>query len=277
MSDVGPPIDVEAARGALRDGTGRGVKVAVIDSGVELSHPGLDGLTLIDDIAVTQDGMRVQIGPGNGRDVFGHGTAIAGIIRALAPEAELGSFRVLGDNLTSRTEIICEGARQAIDRGYHIFNCSFGCAMAAQVLQYKSWVDRAFLEDRHVVAAASNVDRSKVEWPGHFSSVLTACVGPSQTATDVHYIAGSLVEFALRGQDVEVLWMNGRKKVVTGTSYAAPHLTALVARLLSLYPGLTPHEVEALLRRLAVPVDPCAQLAARRERGASAGRGLRST
>ena len=70
-------------------------------------------------------------------DLFGHGTAIAAIIRRIAPEAEIGSFRVLGESLDSRTVIIREGVRQAIERGYHVLNCSFGCGVLEHIFQYK--------------------------------------------------------------------------------------------------------------------------------------------
>lgn len=253
MPDPPTPINLDAARTAVREGTGRGVRVAILDSGVELAHPDLVGLQLTDDVAVVQSGMTLEVRPGEGRDVFGHGTAIAGIIRSLAPEAEIGSIRVLGDHLLCRTEIICEGARQAFDRGYHVLNCSFGCTRAGDVLRYKSWVDSAYLRGRHIVAAASNVDTSQVEWPGHFSSVITVCTTNTAHPYEWCRLVDNLVEFAARGADVEVSWKDGGRKTVTGTSYAAPHVTGIVARMLSIYPDLTPHEVKALLRRLARP------------------------
>ena len=61
--------------------------------------------------------------------------AIASIIRQVAPEAKIGSFRVLGEQLRSRTAIICEGARLALDCGYQVLNCSFGCGREDHVLQ----------------------------------------------------------------------------------------------------------------------------------------------
>src|SRR5262249_39306383 len=118
---------LDEARGFLRSGTGRGVKIAVLDSGVEANHPFLNGVVLVDDLAIIDDGMQLKAGPGGGGALYGHGTAIAGIIHTLAPEAEIGSFRVLGEQLRSRSAIIREGVRQALDRGYQVLNCSFGC------------------------------------------------------------------------------------------------------------------------------------------------------
>ncbi|HMG06586.1 MAG TPA: S8 family serine peptidase, partial [Chthoniobacterales bacterium] len=137
------PFRLEEARQALATGTGKGVRIAVIDSGIEIDHPELAGLTLVDDIQVIDAGVQIEVKPGNGVDVYGHGTAVAGVIRRIAPEAEIGSIRVLGENLGSRTVIIREGVRQAIDRGYHVLNCSFGCGLAEHIFQYKEWIDEA--------------------------------------------------------------------------------------------------------------------------------------
>ena len=166
-------INPEEAMEAIKRGRGKGVRIAVLDSGVEISHPALDGLVLLDDVAIVEDGLRLKPVPGEGRDLYGHGTAVAGIIRRAAPEAEIGSFRVLGESLSARTAIILEGARMAIERGYHILNCSLGCAVPEHVLKYKSWVDEAYLRGVHVVAACNNHDFARPEWPGFFTSVLT--------------------------------------------------------------------------------------------------------
>src|SRR5207237_5045999 len=149
------------------------VRISVLDSGIEAGHCLLGGLSLADDLAVIEQGLELVTAPGEGRDVFGHGTAIAGIIRQIAPEAQIGSFRVLGEQLRSRSWIIREGVRLALERGYHILNCSFGCGREDQVLLYKDWIDEAYVRDRHIVAACNNQDFTKREWPGHFPTVIT--------------------------------------------------------------------------------------------------------
>lgn len=247
-------IQAEAAIAAIRDGTGRGVRVAIVDSGVETSHPDLRGLELDDDVAVSSDGLLVRAEPGEGRDVFGHGTAIAGILRRLAPDVRIGSFRVLNERLGGRTAIIREGVRQAIDRGYQILNCSFGCRGEAQfVMQYKEWIDEVYLKGIHVVAACNNFDFSEPEWPGYFPSVITVNMART-TGLNLFYKPGHLVEFAAAGENVQVAWMDGARKTVTGSSYAAPAVSAMLARLLSAYPDLPPLEAKALLHRIAAPL-----------------------
>ncbi len=248
-----PTPTVEQARSFLRSGKGASIKIAVLDSGVETSHPLLQGIILADDVAIVEEGQQIAAVPGDGRDVYGHGTAIARIIRELAPEAEIGSFRVLGEHLRARTLIIREGARQAMERGYHILNCSFGCGRDDQVLLYKDWIDEAYNLGRHIVASCNNENFLKREWPGHFPSVTTVSFTDCADAEHFFCRLGQLVEFAARGQDIEVAWTGGGRKKVTGSSFAAPHISALLARLLSGCPTLTPLQAKSLLHTLAAP------------------------
>ncbi len=195
----------------------------------------------------------MEVTEGGGRDLYGHGTAVAGIIHAAAPEAEIGSIRVLGESLAARTAIILEGAREAIQRGYHILNCSLGCGVQEHVLKYKSWVDEAYLQNIHVVAACNNQDPSRPEWPGFFTSVLTVNMACTEEDRDIFYKPGHLVEFAARGVDVQVLWSGGGTKVMTGSSFAAPRLAGMLACLLSVHPELTPLQAKTLFHHLARP------------------------
>lgn len=244
---------IDEARAFLNTGTGRNIKIAVLDSGIDPTHPRLNGLSLEDDLAVIENDSRLSVVAGEGCDVYGHGTAIAGIIRELAPEAKIGSFRVLGEQLRSRTLIIREGARLALERGYHILNCSFGCRREDHVLLYKDWIDEAYLRGSHVVAACNNHDATSREWPGHFPSVITVSFALCERSDALFRRPGSLVEFAARGEDIEVAWLLGGAKKVTGSSFAAPHAAALLARLLSHSPALSPLHAKALLLNLAEP------------------------
>jgi subtilisin family serine protease len=246
-------LEMAEAKRAIDKGTGKGVKVAVIDSGVETSHPKLKGLQLVDDIAVECDGAKLRIVDGKGEDVFGHGTAVSWVIRQLAPEAQIGSIRVLGHDNTSKTRIIHRAALEALDRGYNIINCSFGCGVQRQVLKYKDWVDEAYLKGVHVVAACDNLDFASIEWPAYFPTSIAVNMARCENDAIFYYQRGTLVEFAARGVDITLPWMGGDEIVVTGSSFAAPRMSAMVARLISVEPQLTPLEVKSILQHLAEP------------------------
>lgn len=250
-------ISLEEARSAVTSGTGQGVRIAVLDSGIEASHPGLEELRLVDDLAFVSDGTTLHVRPGGGTDVNGHGTAIAGIIHALAPKAKIGSFRVLRMglfDLTSKRDIIQRAAFEALDRGYQILNCSFGCKGEKEfIMEFKDWVDEAYLKGVHVISACSNRDFAEREWPAYFPTVVTVDKMDLDQVDRFFYRPGSLVEFVAKGQYADLLWLGGKRKDGFGTSFAAPVATALLARLISVYPGLSSLAAKELLRMIAEP------------------------
>ncbi|MBV8375452.1 MAG: S8 family serine peptidase [Verrucomicrobia bacterium] len=250
-------ISLQQAREAIISGTGKGVRIAILDSGIEISHPGLNGLTLSDDLAFLSEGNTVQVHPGAGTDVNGHGTGIAGIIHTLAPKAEIGSFRVLRMglfDLTSKRDIIQRAAFEAIDRQYQILNCSFGCRGEKDfIMEFKDWVDESYVKGVHVISACSNRDFTEREWPAYFPTVVTVDKMDIDQMDRFFYRPGNLVEFVAKGQYSELLCLDGKKKNGFGTSFAAPVATALLARLISVYPGLSPLAAKELLRLVAEP------------------------
>ena len=249
----------EQAREALRSGTGQGVRVAILDSGVDRSHPALANACFRDSVSVmaTDEGpVLVEDAAG---DVFGHGTAVAHLVHELAPEAELGSFQVLhsGEYGCSGTASILETAvLAAIDRGYHIINCSFGTPARPPIFRhFKSWIDAAYLRDVHIVTACNNADYARPEWPAHFPSVIAVNMGRIEDDS-VHFRPGHLVEFFARGEKVRVPWLQHEWKTVTGSSYAAPRVAGLLARLLSVHSALPVPLAKAVLRQISAPWTP---------------------
>src|SRR3981081_833235 len=188
------PFRLAEAREALATGTGKGGRIAILDSGIEIDHPNLVGISLLDDLHVVDAGVQIEVKPGDGSDIYGHGTAVTGVIRRIAPDAQIGSIRVLGANLGSRTVIIREGVRQAIDRGYHILNCSFGCGLPEHIFQYKEWIDEAYLKGIHVVSACNNYDFTTPEWPGYFPSVVATTMARCEQTATVCYDTRYLIE-----------------------------------------------------------------------------------
>lgn len=246
-----PWISPEQAREALANGTGAGVRVAILDSGIESSHPDLGTAALADDVVIESRGGKIRSVEGGGEDVFGHGTAVAAIIHCDAPGAEIGSFRVLGHFKESRAEVIREGVREAALRGYHIIQCSFGApARAENASIYKGWLDALYLRGIHVVASGSNAGFHTPEWPAYFPTVISVGACPDD-GTRLRLTRGSMVEYSISGHEPEAAWLDGARKEVFGSSFAAPRVTAMLARILSVFPGIHPLHAKALLRQLA--------------------------
>ncbi|NNM29370.1 MAG: S8 family serine peptidase [Akkermansiaceae bacterium] len=248
-----PWITPEDARHALEAGDGKGVRIAILDSGIDLTHPGLAHADFDDDLAILSEGGRVSLRESGDGDVFGHGTAVAGIIHQIAPAATLGSIRVLGHFKESRAAIIREGIRQAAHRGYHIVQCSFGAPARPQdAAVYKSWIDALYLRGVHIVAAGSNTGFQTAEWPAHFPTVIGVGADPDGRP-GLYRAGGGLIEFATRGEDDSALWPGGGTRKLVGSSFAAPRVAALLARILTLHPGLHPLLAKAALRAVAAP------------------------
>lgn len=251
-----PWVTPGSAAEALRSGSGKGVRIAVIDSGIDAAHPQFTSLAISDHVAVLEDRGHVNIVEEQPTDVYGHGTAVASVIHRIAPGAEIGSFRVLDARNLSRTAVIRTGVHEAIRRGYDILNCSFGCrGLPKFVLPHKEWIDEAYLHGRHVVAACNNTDPREPEWPAHFTSVIAVGVSPEpaggDAAEELHHHPGEQVEFSAPGENISVAWTGGTTRTETGSSFAAPHVSALLARVLSVHPHLPPAHVLDLLPRLA--------------------------
>ena len=238
-------ISPAEAMQALEQGDGRGIRIAVLDSGIEASHPHFSGRRLDDDVISDSNG---HLCAGKGDDIYGHGTAVAGIIWRLAPEAQIGSFRVLGSSLSARTAQVSLAARRSIALGYHILNCSFGCGISGHLPLYKEWADYALLSGVHVVAASGSPEVP--EWPAHLSSVLGVDCALSNEG-GLRYLPGRLVEFAAPAAEVRVPWKQGGHRVMTGSSFAAAWLSGMLARLLSVHPDVDPLLAKSLLRRVA--------------------------
>jgi len=251
MTAVNAQAEERLIREAIARGDGAGVRIAVIDSGVDFTHPQLARLTRRDDVVVVEDQGMLRVRENTAGDCYGHGTAVAGIIHQVAPRAEIGSFRVLGTDFSAHSHAVRVAAFEAIERGYQILNVSIGCARTSQVLKYKDWVDRAYLREVHVVSACNNHNYRRVEWPGHFTSVNTVNFTVRQGGDGIYFQENSLVEFACGGVAVRVPWLGHGEKVQTGSSFSAPRVAGWIARLISCRPDLDVLEVKAALRDMA--------------------------
>src|SRR3989442_15695299 len=102
--------------------TGSGVRVCVLDSGVEGGHRRVGSLECA--YAVSDDGGEPRVHEDDARDLSGHGTAAAGIVRGLAPDCSLSSVRVLGEGLRGSGPVLLAGLRWAIEQEFDIINMS---------------------------------------------------------------------------------------------------------------------------------------------------------
>lgn len=253
---LGVPITREWAWGGS---TGRGVRVAVIDSGIDGDHPrvgGISGGAALEYDPDAPDGVRVEEGPHE--DLFGHGTACASVIRALAPDCELYSVRVLGRRLTGKGLVFAAGLRWAIDAGMDVVNLSLSSSRPALFGLFHEIADDAYFRRVLLVSAVNNAPGES--YPSLFSSVCSVAARP-EVGPGFSYNPEPPVEFGAAGVDVDVAWADGGSITATGNSFAAPVIAGYAALVLAKHPGLTPFQVKTVLQATAdnaMPVEDSA-------------------
>jgi subtilisin len=253
LSPLRKIVDLDRLRKALHKGTGKGVRVGVIDSGVDGKHPAFAGkIRAHYDVLTDSSGVRCV--PAEPTDSIGHGTATAGIILQLAPEVEIHSVKVIGEEAKGTAEQLVAGLTFALDQEFDVINMSLGTTDERFSGQLGALADRAFHEGRILVAAANNF--KKVAYPAQFSSVLGVDMEDFEDPESLRYEWGLPIELAARGVYVEAPAMGGGTQLFTGTSFACPHVTGLLARLLSVYPGLAGFEARFVLSLIAAANPP---------------------
>jgi subtilisin family serine protease len=241
------PITREWAWG---DGTGDGVRVAVVDSGIDATHPAvgqLHGGVAIEPDDNAADGIRIV--SGEHQDLYGHGTACAAIIRGLAPGCELYSVRVLGPALTGRGRVFGAGLRWAIDNGMNVVNLSLSTRSRANLEAFYELVDEAVFSNVMLVCAVNNVPAPT--YPSQFAGVFSVAAHSGRDPE--HFVVNPQppVEFGAPGIDLEVAWSGGGTIMATGNSFAAPHIAGLLARIVGRHRPITTSEAKTVLRALA--------------------------
>jgi len=229
--------------------TGAGVRVGIIDSGLEVDHPALRG-RVVQSVAVEMvDGEPTLVENDPAGDLFGHGTACGGIILGLAPEVALVSIRVLGADLRGKGSAFVAGLEWAVEQGLRVCNLSLSSKSDALYPVFHELVDEAYFRGICLVSAANNVPAPS--YPSLFSSVFSVAAHAEPDPERFYYNPNPPVEFGAWGVDVPIAWRNGGSTVATGNSFAAPHIAGLVARIVSKHPDLTPFEVKAVLAAIA--------------------------
>jgi subtilisin len=224
--------------------TGAGVRICVLDSGVETGHP------LVGDVqksvAISIDGDEVLVeDPDTAGDLCGHGTACAGVIRSIAPECELVSVRVLGAGYTGSGPVLLEGLRWAIEQGFDVINMSLSTTKAKFTGLLHELADNAYFKRTMLVASAHNMPVESYPW--RFSSVISVGSHEQPDPLAYYYNPAPPVEFFARGVDVEVAWMGGGRLMCTGNSFATPHIAGIAGLVLSKHPELTPFQLKSVL------------------------------
>jgi subtilisin family serine protease len=247
LSASGPiaALNPEWAWGGSR---GKGVRVAVVDSGVEHDHPALEecvrGGIVVEYDEEAENNVRIE--PDDKPcDFAGHGTACAGIIHSLAPEAEIYSVRVLGKDMHGRAIQFAAGLDWATEHGMQVVNLSLSTSKEEYFGLFHDLADQAYFKNVNLVSAVNNIPAPS--YPSLYSSVISVAAHAGHDPFTYYYNPSPPVEFGAPGIDVEVAWNNKQYVVSTGNSFAAPHIAGIVTLIRSKHPWLTPFQVKTVL------------------------------
>ena len=234
------------------DADGRGIRVAIVDSGVDGTHPAIAG-RLTRAFRVELEGEDVEvIEDAAATDVVGHGTACAGIVVGIAPAVELISIRVLGPDNRGKGRALAAAVEWAVEAGVEVVNLSLSSRSEAMFAAFHELADRAYFANTLLVSAVNNLPGAS--YPSLFASVVSVAAHDVADPDVWYYNPTPPVEFGAYGLDVDVAWRDGGRIRATGNSFAAPHLAGQAARLRSRYPAAAPFEIKTLLAATADPV-----------------------
>jgi subtilisin len=237
---------------AWGDSTGKGVRVCILDSGIDSDHP------MVGEI---QGAVAVEVGEGDEvrvvddaeGDLAGHGTACAGIVRSIAPDCTLFSVRVLGAGFTGSGTALLGGLRWAVEQGFDVINMSLSTTKSRFAGMLHEVADAAYFRRTVLVASAHNMPVESYPW--RFSSVISVGSHEEPDPLTYYYNPNPPVEFFARGVDVEVAWLGGARARSTGNSFATPHISGICALVLGKHPELTPFQLKSTLYLTASNVE----------------------
>ena len=229
---------------AWGNATGKGVRVCILDSGVDAAHRLVGELESAVTVSLDEDENIVVAEDVEG-DLAGHGTACAGIVRALAPECSIASIRVLGKGFTGSGPILLAGLRYAVEQGFHVINMSLSTTKKPFAAALHDLADSAYFQRSVLVASAHNMPVESYPW--RFSSVISVGSHEEEDPFTFFYNPSPPVEFFGRGVRVRAAWIGGKSVTASGNSFATPHLAAICTLILSKHPELTPFQVKNVL------------------------------
>jgi subtilisin len=236
---------------AWSDSTGVGVRVCILDSGVERGHPLVGEVDGAVAVSIGEDGEAVVEEDDEG-DLCGHGTACAGIVRSLAPDCRLFSVRVLGAGYTGSGRVLLAGLRWAIEQGFDVINMSLSTTKQEFSVILHELADSAYFRRSVLVASAHNMPVDSYPW--RFSSVISVGSHERADPLEFFYNPSPPVEFFARGVDIEIAWLGGGTIRASGNSFATPHIAGICALIVGKHPQLTPFQLKSVLHLTATNV-----------------------
>jgi thermitase len=258
-ADIDAPEGWDAAGLGAFPATG-GVKVGIVDTGIQSSHPDLAGK--LANCARSQGLLPIfsgSIQEGSCADDNGHGTHVAGTVSANANNgigvagvsfnSPLAICKALGGPLgTGSTADVANCITWAHDKGAKVISMSLGGG-ASSTLQNAvnyAWKNGA-ANGSVLIAAAGNDGDATLNYPAAYANVVSVAATDDRDARASFSNANADVEIAAPGVDITSTWNNGGYDTISGTSMATPHVSGVAALIRNRYPSATAAQIVAKL------------------------------
>ena len=220
--------------------TGTGTRVGVIDSGFNAGKKNvhvLNGTSFCNGDAQPDS---------NYKDMIGHGTACIGVIHSKAPNAEFLPVKIFESELITTMDILCKAIYWCVEHHCHIINLSLGTIDESDSDVLKEACDFAYKHQTFIVAATSNDGQPSI--PASFSNVFGVAGGKVNGKFDYFYDPHKKIQFVARGDRQRLNWLEGKQIFMGGSSFAAPHISGLIALIIEKYSGITFNDLTEILK-----------------------------
>ena len=241
---------VHASAAWERSRMGEGVKVGVIDTGIDGTHPALK--------ANYKGGFNAVTPGAEPKDDHGHGTHVSGTIAAaspevvgVAPKASLYGIKVLDAKGNGSYANILAGLEWAVTNRMNVVNMSLGGPPSPAL---EEAVKKTLAAGVSIIAAAGNDPKAEVSAPGRYDGVIAVSASTSQDGIASFSSTGKQVAFIAPGYQVPSTWPGGGMKTLSGTSMATPHVTGLAVLAIAMG-ARGPAGVRQALDNAAAPLD----------------------
>ena len=218
----------------------RRLTVAVLDTGADLTVELSPGRIDLDDSYDFVNGTPALTDVTQG-EAAGHGTMVASLLDDLLPEqAELMILRVFDDEGTASRTMVLDALEYALDHGADVINMSLGWEGADRSFTFlNTALDRACAMGVPVICAAGNLNAGvETCYPASYGTTIAVSAVNRELNYEIFSNYGDLVDFAAPGSSLRTIGPGGSVTLSRGTSFAAPHVTALAADMLLLRPEL---------------------------------------
>jgi hypothetical protein len=232
------------------------VRVAVVDTGVDLDHP-----DLVQNLA---DGVNIVNPDLPPEDDVGHGTHVAGVIAATVNNAEgvagmswynkVMPVKVLDETGAGSTYSVAQGIIWATDNGARVINLSLGNYVDAEFLH--DAIRYAYDRDVVLIAAAGNDNTETPGYPAAYPEVFAVAATDAGNQKAVFSNYGDYIDAAAPGENIASTYAGSQYAALSGTSMASPHAAALAAMIRSVNPDLTNEEVMEIMRTTVADLGP---------------------